>query len=105
MGPVIGCITMAKTITTRYDVAEPLRTPAEIAAYLEACMDYLLFSCVNLARHAGIDAESALREANLKFEGRFNAIEVALEQQGRSIEQASLEEMDRLWEKAKQVMI
>ncbi|MCK4950914.1 MAG: nucleoside triphosphate pyrophosphohydrolase [Gammaproteobacteria bacterium] len=68
-------------------------------------MGDLLFSCVNLARHAGIDAESALREANLKFEGRFNAIEVALEQQGRSIEQASLEEMDRLWEKAKQVMI
>jgi len=63
----------------------------------------LLFSCVNLARHANIDAESALREANLKFEGRFNSIEMALEEQGKLIEQASLEEMDKLWEKAKQV--
>lgn len=64
-------------------------------------MGDLLFSCVNLARHAGIDAESALREANLKFEGRFHAIEESLERQGKSVDKASLEEMDNLWNEAK----
>lgn len=61
----------------------------------------LLFSCVNLARHLGIDAESALRKANIKFENRFGYIEQKLARQGKSPEQASLEEMDKLWEEAK----
>jgi MazG family protein len=61
----------------------------------------LLFTCVNLSRFARIDPETALRRANAKFERRFRFIESALAAQGRSPEQASLEEMDRLWEEAK----
>ena len=61
----------------------------------------LLFVVVNLARHLGADPERALREANLKFERRFGAIERALAQQGRAPEQASLAEMDALWNAAK----
>jgi MazG family protein len=61
----------------------------------------LLFSCVNLARHADIDAETALRDANEKFTGRFNRIEAALAEQGKTVNEASLEEMDALWEKCK----
>ena len=61
----------------------------------------LLFACVNLARHLDIDAESALRKANIKFENRFGYVEQKLAKQDKSPEQASLEEMDNLWQEAK----
>ena len=61
----------------------------------------LLFAAVNLARHLGIDAEAALRSANKKFERRFAAIEDALDVQGRSPEDATLSELDALWNSAK----
>jgi ATP diphosphatase len=61
----------------------------------------LLFACINLARHMGIDPEAAIRSCNDRFERRFRYIEYALCQSGSSLEEASLEEMDRLWEKAK----
>ncbi len=64
-------------------------------------MGDLLFTCVNLARHLDIDAEAALRSANHKFEARFRYIENALAAQDRSPADATLEEMDRLWEAAK----
>jgi ATP diphosphatase len=61
----------------------------------------LLFALVNLARHAGVDPEMALRSTNAKFERRFGYIERALSAQGRSLESASLSEMDALWDEAK----
>jgi ATP diphosphatase len=61
----------------------------------------LLFAVVNLARHAGADPESALRGTNAKFERRFAYIERALAAKGRSLEGASLTEMDALWNEAK----
>jgi ATP diphosphatase len=61
----------------------------------------LMFAVVNLARHAGVDPESSLRGTNAKFERRFGYIERALTQQGRSLESASLAEMDALWNEAK----
>lgn len=61
----------------------------------------LLFSMVNLARHHGIDPEEALRQANAKFTGRFQHVEARLAQQERSLEGASLDEMDALWDEAK----
>jgi nucleoside triphosphate diphosphatase len=61
----------------------------------------LLFALVNLARHVDADPESALRATNAKFERRFAYIERALEAQGRTLEQASLDEMDALWNAAK----
>jgi nucleoside triphosphate diphosphatase len=61
----------------------------------------LLFAVVNLARHVGADPEMALRGTNAKFERRFAYIERGLEQQGRSLDGASLEEMDALWNEAK----
>ncbi len=62
----------------------------------------LLFACVNLARHAGVDAESSLRGTNEKFERRFRAIELALAAAGSTLEQSNLEEMDTLWTQAKE---
>ena len=61
----------------------------------------LLFALVNLARHVDADPEAALRATNAKFERRFAYIERALEAQGRTLEQASLAEMDALWNEAK----
>jgi nucleoside triphosphate diphosphatase len=61
----------------------------------------LLFALVNLARHVGADPELALRGTNAKFERRFGYIERALAAQGRSLEGATLAEMDALWNEAK----
>ena len=63
----------------------------------------LLFVCVNLARKLNIDPESALRRCNRKFETRFRAVEATLQAEtGRTIEQAELDELDALWQRAKQ---
>jgi ATP diphosphatase len=62
----------------------------------------LLLACSNLARFADIDPESALREANGRFERRFRRIEALLAEQGRQPEQSSLEEMEQLWRRAKE---
>jgi ATP diphosphatase len=61
----------------------------------------LLFALVNLARHVGADPETALRGTNAKFERRFGYIERTLAAKGRSLETASLAEMDALWNEAK----
>jgi ATP diphosphatase len=61
----------------------------------------LMFALVNLARHVGADPEAALRGTNAKFERRFAYIERALEAKGRSLEGATLDEMDGLWNEAK----
>ena len=69
---------------------------------LESETGDLLFAVVNLARHAAVDPEMALRGANAKFERRFGYIERALASQGRTLESASLDEMDALWNEAKE---
>ncbi len=61
----------------------------------------VLFATVNLARSLHIDAETALREANQRFEQRFRYIQTRLEEEGEDLESASLERMDELWEQAK----
>lgn len=71
-------------------------------AALQGEIGDLLFACVNLARYAGVEPETALRTTNEKFERRFRYIEQALCAQGKELEQCSLEEMDGLWNEAKQ---
>ena len=61
----------------------------------------LLFAVVNLARHLHSDPEDMLRRTNLKFERRFAAIECALAARGKTPKQATLAEMDALWDAAK----
>jgi MazG family protein len=61
----------------------------------------LLFAVANIARHLGVDPEAALRDANAKFVRRFGHVEDALARHGRKAEDATLEEMDRLWDEAK----
>jgi ATP diphosphatase len=61
----------------------------------------LLFAAVNLARHLAVDPEAVLRLTNQKFERRFAAIEHALAARGKAPQDATLAEMDALWNEAK----
>jgi nucleoside triphosphate diphosphatase len=61
----------------------------------------LLFAVVNLARHLDADPEGVLRATNRKFERRFAAIEAALAARGKTPQDATLQEMDDLWNAAK----
>ena len=61
----------------------------------------LLFAVVNLARKTGHEAELLLAATNRKFVKRFQKVEAALLESGSSLDEATLEEMDLLWEKAK----
>lgn len=61
----------------------------------------LLFVIANLARHVDADPEGCLAAANTKFKRRFKGIEAALEMQGRTAADASLEEMEALWQAVK----
>jgi ATP diphosphatase len=61
----------------------------------------LLFVLANLARHVDADPEACLKAANAKFERRFAGIEAALERQGREPRQATLEELEELWQQVK----
>ena len=63
----------------------------------------LLFAVVNLARHYEIDAESALRETNVRFRTRFAHIEQAARLQGKSLNDLSLDEMESFWQEAKKL--
>jgi ATP diphosphatase len=105
-----------KASTVGFDWNDPravLRKIREEADEIEAALDHgdseelaeetgdLMFALVNLARHVGANPEMALRGTNAKFERRFGYIERALTSQGRSLEAATLEEMDALWNEAK----
>ncbi|QPF81779.1 nucleoside triphosphate pyrophosphohydrolase [Bradyrhizobium genosp. L] len=105
-----------KASTVGFDWNDPRAVLAKIreeADEIEAALDRndkdeiadetgdLMFAVVNLARHAGADPETALRGTNAKFERRFAYIERALAAQGRSLDHASLAEMDALWNEAK----
>lgn len=61
----------------------------------------LLFVIVNLARKLDIEPETALKKTNRKFRQRFKFIENELKRNGKTLEDASLDEMDALWNKAK----
>lgn len=105
-----------KAATVGFDWNDPravLQKIREEADEIEAALDKgdageladetgdLMFALVNLARHAKVDPETALRGTNAKFERRFGYIERALAAKGRSLAQASLDEMDELWNEAK----
>lgn len=61
----------------------------------------VLFAIVNFGRHLKLDAEDALRRTNDKFRNRFHYVEAALEAQGRTLDDASLDDMEALWQQAK----
>ena len=78
----------------------PSKRPADSDRVKEELGD-LLFSVCNLARHLGVDAESALEGTSAKFARRFREVEAAAKRGGRSLKDMSLAEMDELWDEAK----
>lgn len=71
------------------------------AAQIEEELGDLLFSCVNTARHLGVDAETALRNAAVKFKTRFAATEQLVLADGKQMQDCSLEVLDTYWAEAK----
>ncbi len=65
-------------------------------------MGDVLFSCVNLARHLGLDAEESLRHATVKFERRFCLMEAAAAADGGALSTLSEAQLDQLWRQAKE---
>lgn len=61
----------------------------------------VLFSVCNLARHLGVDSESAIEETTARFSRRFRAVETGAKQQQRNLKEMTLAEMDALWDAAK----
>jgi len=93
----------ADEIEAELDAADKL-TEADKPAHKDktaAEVGDLLFAVVNLARHLNADPESILRATNRKFERRFASIERALAAQGKTPKDATLDEMDKLWDAAK----
>jgi nucleoside triphosphate diphosphatase len=75
--------------------------PEALRNHLEEEVGDLFFVLVNLARYLSVDPESALRKTNRKFRSRFQWMEDRLHESGRSAEQASMEELESLWQQAK----
>ncbi|HRX16249.1 MAG TPA: nucleoside triphosphate pyrophosphohydrolase [Spirochaetota bacterium] len=61
----------------------------------------ILFSIVNIARFASIDPEQSLRNAVAKFTSRFNEVEDMVDKSGKSFDDYTMEQLDKMWEKAK----
>jgi uncharacterized protein YabN with tetrapyrrole methylase and pyrophosphatase domain len=80
----------------RQPIAEDLRER------LEEEVGDLFFVLVNIARYLALDPESALRKTNRKFRRRFQWMERCLQESGGSLEQSSTDELESLWQQAKQ---
>jgi ATP diphosphatase len=80
---------------------EKPQIPQELLEHVEDEVGDLFFVLVNIARYLSVDPESALRKTNKKFRRRFGWLEEQLRRQGRTLEQATLEEMESLWQQAK----
>jgi MazG family protein len=75
--------------------------PEPLQSRLEEEVGDLFFVLVNLARYLSVDPESALRKTNRKFKRRFQSMEDRLSASSRSVDQASSQELDDLWNQAK----
>jgi tetrapyrrole methylase family protein / MazG family protein len=86
----------------REEMAE-LENARESAAHadVEDEIGDLLFVIVNIARFLKVDPEQALRKTNLKFRRRFGHIEKGLAEAGKTLREATMEEMESLWREAK----
>ncbi len=69
--------------------------------HIEEEIGDLLFAIVNLSRHLNISSEDALRKTNQKFIRRFKKVEEGIKAKGKKLIEASLEEMDSIWNEAK----
>ena len=92
-----GVIAKLREELTELEAAVESGSEAQVAEELGD----LLFSAVNLARFRKLDPEIVMTEANNKFEARFAKMESSLDEQGLSLEDADLEQMEAAWQAAK----
>jgi MazG family protein len=78
------------------------QVPEQLRHRLEEEVGDLFFVLVNIARYLSLDPESSLKKTNRKFKRRFQWIEEQLRQNGRTPQQAALDELEALWQQAKQ---
>ena len=76
--------------------------PEELQARLEEEVGDLFFTLVNIARYLSVDSESALKKTNRKFRRRFQGVEEKLRSAGKSPQNASIAELEALWQSVKQ---
>jgi len=79
------------------------KVPEELRQRLEDEVGDLLFVLVNIARYLSLDPESALRQTNRKFTRRFQYMEAEMHRAGRNLADATVEEMESMWQAAKKV--
>jgi nucleoside triphosphate diphosphatase len=79
------------------------RIPQELRHRLEGELGDLLFVLVNIARYLALDPESSLKKTNRKFRRRFQWMEEQLRASGQTPQQASMDELESLWQKAKEL--
>lgn len=91
---------LSKVHEEAQEVAQALDEKDE--GHLQEEVGDLFFACVNAARLAGVDAETALQRATEKFVTRFTAMENAILRDGKRMEGLTLSEMDVYWEGSKQ---
>ncbi|MGA7376088.1 MAG: MazG nucleotide pyrophosphohydrolase domain-containing protein, partial [Candidatus Sulfotelmatobacter sp.] len=77
--------------------------PENLRERLEEEIGDLFFVLVNIARYLSLDPESALRKTNRKFRSRFQWMEQRLHESGGTLETASMDELESLWQHAKQL--
>ena len=88
-----------------YEEIDELKTAMEQGKRLDIEDEFgdVLFSCVNIARFIDVDSEEALTAASDKFMSRFSLVEQMASEQGIDMKCSSIEELDRLWDKAKKI--
>jgi nucleoside triphosphate diphosphatase len=77
--------------------------PEDLRLRLEEEVGDLFFVLVNISRYLALDPESALRQTNRKFRRRFQAMEQNLNENGKTLESTSMEELESLWQQAKRI--
>ena len=83
------------------EVLAEINKPTPIQSRIEEEIGDLLFAVVNLSRHLGHEPELALQKACHKFERRFRQVEKLILNKGSSLENATLDEMEKLWQQIK----
>lgn len=94
---------MAKVYEELEEVQQEIDAKKQNHEKLEDEIGDLFFSCINLSRHVGVDAEHSLRKANLKFERRFRALENEASNKGLQVNQMNVDELEDLWQEVKKL--
>lgn len=88
-----------------YEEIDELKTAMEQGKRFDIEDEFgdVLFSCINIARFIDVDSEEALTASTDKFMSRFSLVEQMASEQGIDMKSSSIEELDRLWDKAKKI--